>query len=185
LAGSTLDLNGNNDTFGILALQSGTAAASTVAQGVGTLTLLGNIYVGLTGTGATGVSLAGAVNFGLSPREVNVTDGAASSDLLMSGSIGGGTTALTKQSAGVLAFATGATETYLGATTVNQGALFVDATTAAASNFTVNRGAALGGTGTIQGSVTVNSQGILTPGDIGGGAGPDLSGTGILSTGSL
>jgi len=87
--------------------------------------------------GTTGVSLTGAVNFGLSPREFNVTDGAASSDLLVSGAIGGGaTTTLTKQNSGVFTLATGTTETYQGATTINQGALFVDATTAAASSFT-------------------------------------------------
>ena len=74
---------------------------------------------------------------------------------------------------------------YQGATAVNQGALFVNGTTNSASSFTVNRGAVLGGIGVIAGSVTVNNLGLLTPGDIGGGAGPDLSGAGILSTGSL
>ena len=43
-----LDLNGNSDTIGVLTLQSGTSAASTVATGAGTLTLTGNLYVGKT-----------------------------------------------------------------------------------------------------------------------------------------
>ena len=55
-----------------MSLQSGTSVSSTVNLGTGTLTLGGNLYVGVSGTGATPVSLAGDVNLGASPREFNV-----------------------------------------------------------------------------------------------------------------
>src|SRR5205823_1243362 len=74
---STLDLNGNSDAVGTLTLQGGTSAATTVSQGGGTLTLAGNLNVGLSGTGATGVVLAGPINLGTQPHEVVVADGAA------------------------------------------------------------------------------------------------------------
>ncbi|MEI6605367.1 MAG: autotransporter-associated beta strand repeat-containing protein [Verrucomicrobiota bacterium] len=46
---------------------------------------------------------------------------------------------------------------YTGATTANGGTLLVNGTTAATSAVTINTGAALGGTGTIGGDVTLNS----------------------------
>src|SRR5439155_3702308 len=124
------DLNGNSDTIGALTVQTGTATAATVLQGGATLTLTGNLYVGISGTGAIGVTLPGAVNFSISPREINVADTTAASDLVLGGVIGGAAaTTLTKQNAGAAVLAGGVTETYQGATAVNQGALFVDATT--------------------------------------------------------
>ncbi len=55
--------------------------------------------------------------------------------------------------------------TYTGNTTVNGGTLLVNGSTASASTVTVNSGAALGGLGFIDGAVTVNAGGSLSPGD--------------------
>lgn len=57
-----------------------------------------------------------------------------------------------------------ATNTYTGATTINQGTLLVNGSTAAASAFAVNSTATLGGTGAINGTVAINAGGTLAPG---------------------
>ncbi len=53
---------------------------------------------------------------------------------------------------------------YTGTTTVSAGSLLVNGSTAAASAFTVNSGATLGGTGTIGGPTNIRSGGTLSPG---------------------
>ncbi|MBI1918657.1 MAG: autotransporter-associated beta strand repeat-containing protein, partial [Planctomycetes bacterium] len=79
------------------------------------------------------------------------------------GAIMGDGTTFTKNGNGTFTLA--ATNTYTGATTVNAGTLFVDGSTAAASDFTVNN-ATLGGNGTVGGNITVNSGGHVAPGDL-------------------
>ena len=62
--GSVLDLNGFSDTIGPLGLLAETASGAQVTTGAGTLTLGGDVTVGLVGTGATGATISG----NLSPR---------------------------------------------------------------------------------------------------------------------
>jgi autotransporter-associated beta strand protein len=198
LFNSTLNLTGNNDTYAGLTLQSGSAQAATVNPAGGTITLAGNLYTGLVGTGATGVNLTAPLNLGLSPREINVADGAALNDLTLTGAVSGVAAAtLTKQNAGTLVIPAGTTDTYVGATTVNQGRMIVSGTTAVGSAFAVTNGAVangaiLGGTGTIGGPVTVNTSaltvpptgGTLSPGTTPAGGLPNGT-PGLLNTGSL
>lgn len=77
----------------------------------------------------------------------------------------GGTVSLTKTGLGK--WILGGTNTYTGATAVQQGTLLVNGSTAAGSAVTVDVGGVLGGTGTIGGATTIS--GILAPG--GGGIG--------------
>ncbi|MDG5814141.1 autotransporter-associated beta strand repeat-containing protein [Chitinispirillales bacterium ANBcel5] len=66
--------------------------------------------------------------------------------------------------------------TYTGPTTISGGTLLVNGSTASESNVTVESGAALGGSGTVQGDVSVQDGGRVTPGNLG---------PGTLSTGAL
>jgi autotransporter-associated beta strand protein len=97
---------------------------------------------------------------------LNVADGAAATDLLITTAIsentgaGSGAKSLTKTGAGTLVL-TG-TNTYSGATLISNGVLRVDGSTAAGSAVTVVAGATLGGTGTVNGAVAVN--GTVSPG---------------------
>jgi autotransporter-associated beta strand protein len=97
-------------------------------------------------------------------RTIQVNNGSAAIDAILSGVISGGTNglALVKTGAGTLKL-TGKS-TYKGATTVSGGMLFVDADMSAATGaVTVDSGAALGGSGIIGGATTVN--GTLSPGN--------------------
>ena len=76
---------------------------------------------------------------------------------------GGGTLVLT------------ANNTYRGATTVNDGILLINGSTAAQSTITVPSGSTLGGTGTINGPVSVGGGAVVAPG----------TSPGILSTGNV
>lgn len=92
-----------------------------------------------------------------------------SGSLTMAGIVGyqGGTvsTLTVKVSAGTLVL--GATNTYSGATTVSGGTLLVTGSTPSTTATTVASGARLGGTGTMNGTVTLG--GILAPGTSGAG----------------
>lgn len=84
-----------------------------------------------------------------------------------------GALSLTKTGTGTWTLA--GNNTYTGATTVSEGKLNINGSTAAGSAVTVASGGTLGGSGTIGGSVTVASGGTLSPGNspglltIGGG----------------
>jgi|GEM_PF-2357128 len=84
-----LDLNGFSDTLGGLTLYGNTAAAATVTTGVGTLTMMGQTNASFLGTGATAPTISGQVDFHGSV--INVSDGAASSDLVIPAKIVGST----------------------------------------------------------------------------------------------
>jgi autotransporter-associated beta strand protein len=94
-------------------------------------------------------------------------------NLEIAGAISGTGFALTKVGAGTTTLSN--TNTYTGATNVNEGTLLVNGGLNAASNVSVASLATLGGTGTIGGAVTVAGGGRLSPG----------TSPGILSTGSV
>jgi autotransporter-associated beta strand protein len=79
------------------------------------------------------------------------------------GVISNGTGGLTKNGPGELRLT--AANTYTGPTVVNAGTLRVGGSLAAGSAVTVNPGAVLTGTGTVNGAVTVAAGGVVSPGD--------------------
>ena len=107
-----------------------------------TLTLSGNVGVDLW-TNTPTLQLAGAGNG------------------VLSGVLSGGMR-VTMNGSGVWALA--GANTYTGATTVSSGTLQVNGSTAVTSAVTVASGAALGGTGTVYGAVSLSAGGRLAPG---------------------
>lgn len=102
-------------------------------------------------------------------RTIQVDDGAAAIDGILSGNLTGVASGnLTKNGTGTLAL-TGLANNYVGTTTVNAGSLLVNGTKSGAGAITVNAGAALGGTGSIAGATTVAAGGRvnLTDGVVG------------------
>lgn len=100
-------------------------------------------------------------------RTVQVDDGSAAVDARLSGALTGtGISGLTKTGLGTLELT--ATNNYAGATTVAAGRLLVDGVTSGQSNYVVNAGGTLGGTGTVGlasgRTVTVGAGGTLAPG---------------------
>jgi autotransporter-associated beta strand protein len=118
-------------------------------------------------------------------RTVQVIDGAAAIDAVLSGNItgiAGGN--LSKTGDGTLAL-TGADNNYAGTTTVSGGTLLVNGTKSGTGAVSVSAGAALGGTGTINGTVTAATGGRidLTNGSVGNlslGSSLTLSGTAAI-----
>ncbi|MBN8459527.1 MAG: autotransporter-associated beta strand repeat-containing protein [Verrucomicrobia bacterium] len=116
-----------------------------------------------TTTSLSGMALDGA-------RTIAVNDVAAGTDLLVSAQTQG-SGSLIKTGAGTLEFS--GNQTYAGATTVGQGDLKLNAATLTQSAVTVAAGAALRGTGAVNGNLTVH--GTVAPG----------LGTGALTAGAL
>ena len=155
---------------------------SLTQQGTGTLILTGNdTYAGGTtiaagtlqiGDGDTTGSIVG-----------NVSDnGALAFDRPDSVNFGGvisGTGTLAQNGSGTLILS--GANTYSGNTNVNAGILLVNGSLGSGL-VTVASGAALGGTGTIAGAVTIQNGGILAPGDA---PGTLTTGTLTLNSGSI
>ena len=100
----------------------------------------------------------------------NVADGAAATDLLVSGALllhgGSGINSnVTKDGAGTLVFA--GNNTYAGTTAVNAGTLLVNGLHSGGGQINVSAAATLGGSGTV-GDVVVADGGILAPGNSAG-----------------
>jgi autotransporter-associated beta strand protein len=165
-AGSWI-LAGTNTYTGTTTVTAGTLTAgspsafgtNTVASIAGTLQTGGfNITLGsLAGTGT--VENANATS-------AILTVGTANSSTAFSGSIrngtGGGTLALTKVGSGTLAL--NGANPLTGPTTVSAGTLLVNGNIGASSAVAVNSGARLGGTGTVNGTITINAGGAIAPG---------------------
>ena len=126
------------------------------------------------------VNLENPLNLGSATRTVQVDNGAAAIDGTLSGVLSGTAGGLTKTGAGTLALT--ASNSYAGTTTVSNGKLLVNNTSASGtgtSNVSVTSGT-LGGDGAITGAVTIGNNvgiddAILSPGD----------GIGSIDTGNL
>ncbi|BAN47411.1 Ig-like domain-containing protein [Metapseudomonas resinovorans] len=158
--GGTFTLTGSNSgqSWGMQVLSGGTVAIAGDANlGSGTVQLNdGTLSVTSTGT------IDNAITLGASSGRVAVDSGLAVS---LSGAIGGAG-ALTKTGSGALTLS--GSNNYSGTTTVLAGTLAVNGSTASAT--TVASGGTLAGTGTLGGNVTVNSGGLLSPGNAGAGS---------------
>ena len=151
---SLLNLNGYSATIGGLTLSSGTAAS-----GAGTLTLSGNV----AGTGNQSATISGNLNLGGVTREVNVANGTADDDLVISAAVANG--GILKTGAGRLVL--GGNSGYDGDTVVSNGAVAVAASSALGSTTggtTIANGARL----ELRGNVAVGAEALTLNGSGGG-----------------
>jgi autotransporter-associated beta strand protein len=177
LSGSLSGSGGLTKTgSGTLTLSATNTFAGNTVIGGGTLALgnaraLQNSTLDTSGSGTLSFGTLSAATFGglTGPGTLNLTNTATNPVTLSVGNNGNSTTyngklngtgSLIKIGSGTLTF--GGSETYSGATTINQGKLLVNGTLA--GPVTVGSGGALGGTGTLN-SVTVGAGGHLAPGD--------------------
>ncbi|ATC63708.1 hypothetical protein CMV30_06930 [Nibricoccus aquaticus] len=160
--GGTLDLNDRAGTINGLTLKGGRVLTATSGE----LVLGGNITSQTTASDVSStIEGFGTLNFNGNIVEVSVSDDIdVADDLNISATIANGT--LYKTSSGTLTLA--GTNMYTGGTTVSAGTLNVTGSTAS-GGIVVAPAAALGGTGTIAGHVTINSTATLSPGVDGAG----------------
>jgi fibronectin-binding autotransporter adhesin len=160
--GGTVSTTGANHVWGI---------SGGVNMTGGTLQSSGGFqwnYTNLnTNASADTATISGPLNLrgdgGYTTMAVSVADGAAATDLLISGNISQlfASMGITKSGAGTMELS--GNSSYTGATTVSAGKLVVNGNIST-SNTTVQAGATLGGSGTV-GAVTVQNNGILAPGN--------------------
>jgi autotransporter-associated beta strand protein len=121
-----------------------------------------------TNASAVTATVSGALNLrgdgAYTTMAVNVADGTAATDLLISGVISQqfGTVGITKSGSGTMQL-TG-NNTYTGATTVTGGTLVVNGSIANATTTTVQSGATISGSGSV-GNLTVDSGAFVNPGN--------------------
>jgi autotransporter-associated beta strand protein len=162
----TLELSGTNDYSGathivVGILQSG---VSTGLSANSAFTVDSGATLDLHGNNSTIGSLAGGGNVLLGVNALEV--GGDNTSTEFSGQITGNATgALSKTGSGTFTV-TGNGNSYMGETTVNDGALIVNGSIASSSLTTVNANATLGGSGTV-GTTMING-GTLAPGDANG-----------------
>ncbi|MEO8617438.1 MAG: autotransporter-associated beta strand repeat-containing protein [Luteolibacter sp.] len=147
---------------------TGSPTALTWAS-TGSFLLNGNKLILSASTSDSTVDFRNAIDFNGVQREVNVGNGTAAVDALLSGVLSSTTLAgggLYKSGAGTLSVTNA--NTYNGITTVNAGTLLVNNTSGSGTGsgtVSVGSGGALGGTGSISGATTISSGGIYTAGD--------------------
>lgn len=183
------NLNNQNELInGSMFLDVGPTMSGDIVTGTGTLLVASNTIFALTQAGVLPTSPAATIqgNYDGSgtARIFEARQGPANVELDIQAVIANAT-AITKQGRGTIAMS--GNNTYTGNTTVNfdSGTLVVNTpATAAISNFTINPGAILGGSGTINGTVTLANVGnsltvggTLNPGQ----PGPSPGNTGILT----
>jgi uncharacterized protein with beta-barrel porin domain len=165
---STITTNSGGNVFFFDSSTGGTAQFITNAGGTFDMS-------GLTAAGMTAGSIAGAGSYVLGDKNLSV--GSNNLSTTVSGVISGVGGSLTKTGTGTLTLSN--TDTYTGATTVNDGALIVNGSTALSSLTTVNTGATLGGGGTVGNTAIVG--GTLAPGSTTSGVFGPLTVQGNLS----
>jgi autotransporter-associated beta strand protein len=157
-----LDLPGSNNFANII---SGTGGL--VQAGAGTLVLTANnSYLGATtiSAGTLQIDPGGALGTGSVTNNGALVFNTTGTSTI--GSVISGSGSLTVRNTGTVSLNTNST--YSGGTTVSSGVLIVNNATGSATGsgaVTVASGATLGGAGTISGPVTINSGGILSPGN--------------------
>ena len=174
-----------------LLLDRGAASSADVELGNAALTITGDL-TNFVSAGSTALSPASLINGGSlgslvlsATRNFFVNKGAGGVDMIVAADITGNGAGLTKAAPGAGTLVLSGTNTYSGATTVNDGILEVDGALGFGSAVTVNAGGILTGHGTVFGTVnatptsaTVALPGIITSGTAVTGA------TGILTTGA-
>ena len=159
-------IEGNNTSLKVsltngLALQDSTLDYSNYGAslqfGSGTTNVTAATFGGLNGTQNLALT-----NSGSGGGAVTLTVGVDGDSTAYSGVLSG-TGGLTFSGTGTLTLA--GLNTYTGATTVSNGTLLINGSSASGSAVSVNSGATLGGLGTIAGITTVASGGILAPGE--------------------
>lgn len=177
-SGATLAMNNSANTGQAQVANNGLVSFSNKAQGrQATVNNLAGGVVSINGADdETDIgSLFGAGNVDLGTKTLN--EGALNHDDAISGIVSGVDGSLVKQGDGTLTL--GGSNTYSGATLVEQGVLLVNGDQhAATGDVMVNAGTTLGGNGIIGGTVTVADNGHIA-------AGKDLNRVGKLTTGNL
>jgi autotransporter-associated beta strand protein len=172
-----ITLNGNLtlQTFDNVVANKSTATLSGGVTGTGDL-LINNLGLGTNAVSltTTTVNLVGSIT----------VQGTAIGKTTISAVIGANVTGVTQNSATSPLILSG-TNTYSGNTTVNAGTLLVNSpgSLSAGSAVNVNTNGTLGGTGTINGLVTIANGGALAPGDAAIGT-LTLNGNVVFSAGS-
>ncbi len=140
LSSGTFNMVGNAETLASLNYQAGTVSqggATLTLAGVGTVltmrntTLSGNITlagggIAFDSTNNGTASISGNIDLGGATTVFNIVDGAAATDMSLSGIISNG--GVTKTSAGRLELAGASANTFTGTTTVSAGELFLNKT---------------------------------------------------------
>lgn len=176
---ATLDLNGFSDSIASLTMGGTTTTSTPVVQtGAGTLTLLGNVTYDATNN-PLGGTISGNLSLGGASRTFAVGDSTTAAHDLTISAVVSSAGSIDKTGLGTMVLS--GNNTYTGTTTVSQGRLVVGvggSTAARAAGdtgaggagqggTTVNSGAFLSGTGTIQGNGTSTThvvQGTIQPG---------------------
>jgi autotransporter-associated beta strand protein len=154
-ANATLIANGGTggELGGYIFLNSNGGTSRVELFGNGTLTTFDSVTIGsLEGDGQVD-TFAGFNTFSVGSNNMSTT---------FSGVVGGNG-AFAKVGIGTLTLS--GANTYYGSTTVTQGKLVLNGSLASTSSVTIQDGATLGGSGHAQGSATLQSGGIIAPGD--------------------
>ena len=135
-------------------IPNGVSASNVVNNGAFHLSGFNDTINGLSGTGTLN-GLSGTPTLTLGDNNATATFTGIITDTA-------GALAINKIGTGTQTF--GGVNDYSGATGINGGTLFVTGVTNVSSAVTIANGATLGGTGSVNGAVTVDAGGILAPG---------------------